>query len=469
MSLRRISIPSIAAILLVVSSSVAMAQERPPNVVLMYADDLGFGDLGCYGAKGWQTPNLDRLAREGTRFTNFYVAQAVCSASRTALLTGCYPNRLGILGALNPNSKNGIHDREMTMGELFKARGYATAIFGKWHLGHHPQLLPTRHGFDEYLGLPYSNDMLPRMNNMFPELPLIDGDQVVQRTPDQSQLTTMYTDRAVKFIEKHIDRSFFLYVPQTMPHVPLGVSDKFKGKSKQGMYGDVLMEIDWSMGQILATLEKHGLDKNTLVIFTSDNGPWLSYGNHAGGAGPFREGKGTTFEGGVRVPCVARWPGKVAAGRVCNEPAMTIDLFPTFAKLIGGELPAHPIDGLDISPVLLDKAGAKSPHEAFYFYWSNELQAIRAGGWKLHFPHEYRALTSAAGKDGRPAGYSNQRVELSLYDIEKDVGEKENVADKHPDVVERLKALADKAREELGDSAQKKVGKGFRSPGMVGQ
>jgi arylsulfatase A len=445
----------------------ASAQERTPNVVLVYADDLGYGDLGCFGAKGWQTPNLDRMAMEGTRFANFYVAQAVCSASRTALLTGCYPNRLGILGALNPNSKNGIHDREVTLGQLFKSRGYATAIFGKWHLGHHPQFLPTRHGFDEYLGLPYSNDMLPRMNNMFPELPLIDGDKVVERSPDVSQLTTRYTERAVAFIEKNKEQPFFLYVPHTMPHVPLGVSDKFKGKSQQGLYGDVIMEIDWSVGQILGTLAKNGLDKHTLVIFTSDNGPWLSYGNHAGGAGPFREGKGTTFEGGVREPCIMRWPGKIPAGRVCNEPAMTIDLFPTFAKLIGAELPKHAIDGLDISAVLLDKPGAKCPHEAFYFYWGNELQAIRSGGWKLHFPHGYRALTGTPGKDGKPGGYANQKIELSLYDIEKDVGEKENVAAQHPEIVERLKALADKARDELGDSTQKRIGKGYRPPGMV--
>jgi arylsulfatase len=443
------------------------ADTRPPNVVIVFADDFGYGDIGCYRAKGWQTPHLDRLAREGTRFTNFYVAQAVCSASRAALLTGCYPNRLGILGALNPNSKHGIHDREVTLGELFQSRGYATAIFGKWHLGHHPQFLPPRHGFDEYLGLPYSNDMLPRMNNQFPELPLIDGDRVVQRSPDQSQLTTLYTDRAVRFIEKNKERPFFAYVPHTMPHVPLYVSDKFKGKSEQGMFGDVVMEIDWSVGQILTTLEKHGLDKNTLVIFTTDNGPWLSYGNHAGGAAGLREGKGTTFEGGVRVPFLARWPAKIPPAHVCHEPAMTIDLFPTLAKLIGAELPKHALDGLDIRPMMLGHANARCPHEAFYFYWGNELQAIRSGKWKLHFPHEYQSLTGTPGKDGRPGGYSRQRIELSLYDLEKDSGERMNVADRHPNVVERLKKLADAAREELGDSAQKRIGKGFRPPATL--
>jgi arylsulfatase A-like enzyme len=458
---------AVATTALFFGSSPLHAADRLPNVVLVFADDFGYGDVGCYGAKGWTTPNLDRMAKGGTRFTSFYVAQAVCSASRCALLTGCYPNRLGILGALNPNSKHGIHDREVTLGELFKSRGYATAIFGKWHLGHHPQFLPTRHGFGEYFGLPYSNDMLPRQQNNFTELPLIDGDKAIKLNPDQSQLTTQYTERAVRFIEKNKDRPFFLYVPHTMSHVPLGVSDKFKGKSEQGLYGDVMMEIDWSVGQILTTLEKHKLDQNTLVIFTTDNGPWLSYGNHAGGAGGLREGKGTTFEGGVRVPCIARWPGKVPAGHVCDEPAMTIDLFPTLARLIGAELPKHPIDGLDIGPLLFGQPGAKCPHEAFYFYWGNELQAIRSGKWKLHFPHEYRALTGTPGKDGRAGGYTNQRTELALFDLEKDSGEKFNVADRHPDVVERLKALAEKAREELGDSGQRKTGKGFRAPATI--
>ncbi len=435
------------------------AQPRPPNVVLIFTDDQGYGDLGVYGAKDFETPNLDRLAKEGIRFSSFYVPQAVCSASRAGLLTGNYPNRIGILGALNPNTKHGIHADEMTLGEVFKSKGYATAIYGKWHLGHLPEFLPTRHGFDEYYGLPYSNDMVPK------EVPLIENEKILERGPDQSKLTTSYTERAVKFIDKHKDKPFFVYMPHTMPHVPLFVSDKFKGKSKKGLHGDVLMEIDWSVGQILETLKKHGLEQNTLVMFTCDNGPWLSYGNHGGSAGPLREGKGTSFEGGVRVPLIARWPAQIPAGKVCHEPAMTIDILPTMAKLIGAELPKHKIDGLDIMPLLTGDAKAKSPHEAFFFYWGRELQAVRSGKWKLHFPHDYRSLTGTPGMDGKPAGYTTAKIELSLFDLENDVGEKTNVADKHPEVVERRKKLADQAREDLGDTATKQPGKGVRLPG----
>ncbi len=435
---------------------------RPPNVVLIFTDDQGYGDVGVYGAKDFETPNIDRLAKEGIRFSSFYVPQAVCSASRAGLLTGNYPNRIGILGALNPNTKHGIHADEMTLGEVFKSKGYATAIYGKWHLGHLPEFLPTRHGFDEYYGLPYSNDMVPK------EVPLFENEKILERGPDQSKLTTSYTERAVKFIDKHKDKPFFVYMPHTMPHVPLFVSDKFKGKSKKGLHGDVLMEIDWSVGQILDTLKKHGLEENTLVMFTCDNGPWLSYGNHGGSAGPLREGKGTSFEGGVRVPFIARWPAQIPAGKVCHEPAMTIDILPTMAKLIGAELPKHKIDGLDIMPLLKGDPKAKSPHDAFFFYWGRELQAVRGGKWKLHFPHDYRSLTGKPGLDGRPAGYTTAKIELSLFDLENDVGEKTSVADKHPEVVERLKKLADQAREDLGDTVTKQPGKGVRPAGMSG-
>jgi arylsulfatase A-like enzyme len=442
--------------------------ERPlPNVVLVFADDMGYADIGVQGAQGFETPNLDRLAREGMRCTNFYVAQAVCSASRTALLTGCYPNRVSILGALGPGSKHGIHADETTLGELFRSRGYATALYGKWHLGHLPPFLPTRHGFDDYYGLPYSNDMWPHHPTAkFPDLPLMEGEKILGHNTDQRRLTTDYTERAVRFITKNKDRPFFLYVPHSMPHVPLFVSDRFRGKSKQGLYGDVIMELDWSVGQMLAALKEHGLEDNTLFLFTTDNGPWLSYGNHAGSARPLREGKGTTFEGGVRVPCLARWPGHIPAGTVCHEPAMTIDLFPTLAGLIGAALPRHPIDGKDIGPLLRGKAGAKSPHPALFFYWGNELQAVRSGQWKLHFPHEYRSLTGTPGMDGKPGGYTQQQIDLALYDLDRDVGEKTNVADRHPEVVARLKALADQARADLGDSAQKIKGQGVRPAGM---
>ncbi len=449
------------------ASSAAQDQARP-NVVIIFADDLGYGDVGCYGAKGYQTPHLDRLAREGARFTDFYVAQAVCSASRTALLTGCYPNRLGILGALGPASQHGIHDDETTIAEVLKRRGYATAIYGKWHLGHHPKFLPTRHGFDDYYGLPYSNDMWPKHPTAkFPDLPLVEGEKTIALNPDQTKLTTTYTERAVRFIEKNKDRPFFVYLPHAMPHVPLFVSDRHKGKTERGLFGDVIAEIDWSAGEILATLQKHGLDKNTLVIFTSDNGPWLSYGDHAGSSGPLREGKGTSFDGGVRVPFLARWPGRIPAGLTCKEPAMTIDVLPTIAKIAGADLPKLPIDGKDIGPLLRGEAGAKSPHEALYFYWGQSLEAVRAGPWKLHFPHGYRSLTGKPGSGGQPGGYSQAKIGLSLFNLEKDVGETTNVADQHPDVAARLKALADKMREELGDSTTKQEGKGVRQPGRI--
>src|SRR5262249_27849711 len=266
----------------------------------------------------------------------------------------------------------------------------------------------------------------------FPDLPLIEGEKVVEHNPDQTKLTTWYTERAVKFVEKNADRPFLLYVPYAMPHVPLHVSEKFKGKSKQGLYGDVIMEIDWSVGEIRGALKKHGLDERTLVIFTSDNGPWLSYGNHAGSAGPLREGKMTTWEGGVRLPCLMRWSGKIPAGSECREPAMTIDILPTVAKLAGADLPRQPIDGLDIWPLMAGTTDAKSPHEALYFYWKQDLEAVRSGRWKLHFPHGYVTLADkSAGKDGKPAKYADEKTPLALFDMERDIGETKNVADHH--------------------------------------
>jgi arylsulfatase A-like enzyme len=447
------------------------ADDRP-NVVIIYADDLGYADIGPFGAKRYRTPNLDRMAAEGIKFTDFYVAQAVCTASRTALLTGCYPNRLGMLGALGPDAKIGIADGERTLAEVCKSRGYATAIFGKWHLGRPPQFLPTHHGFDEYFGLPYSNDMWPKHPTnprAYPELPLIEGDRIKQEDPDQKLLTTWYTEHAVSFIDRNHDRPFFLYVPHSMPHVPLFVSDERAGKSGAGLYGDVIAEIDWSVGQILDALKRHGLDEKTLVIFASDNGPWLSYGDHAGSAGPLREGKGTSFEGGVRVPFVARWTGKVPAGAVCREPSMTIDLLPTIASLIGAASPERPIDGIDITPLLMGKEGAKSPHEAYYIYWDNGLEAVRSGRWKLHFPHEYRSMEGQApGSGGRPGSYVQKKIGKALFDLEADIGERRDVSADHPEVLARLEALAEKAREDLGDSLTGVKGRGVRQPGRVG-
>ncbi|MEZ6053984.1 MAG: sulfatase [Planctomycetaceae bacterium] len=447
------------------------AEDRLPNIVIIFADDQGYGDLGCYGATGYETPNLDRMADEGMRFTNFCVAQAVCGASRAALLTGCYPNRIGMLGAPSDRATHGINSNEMLLSELCKQKEYATAIYGKWHLGHHHQFLPLQHGFDEYIGLPYSNDMWPyhpEAPGRFPDLPLIEGNEIAIKgvTPDdQKHLTTWYTEHAVDFIERNRERPFLLYVAHAMAHVPLFVSEKFAGKSKQGLYGDVTMEIDWSVGQILETLKEQGLDDNTLVIYTSDNGPWLSYGNHAGSAGPLREGKGTMWEGGVREPCIMRWPGRIPAGSVCHEFAATIDIFPTVAGLIDAPLPDHTIDGQDIWPLMSGLPDAQSPHEVYYYYWGNELQAIRSGDWKLHFPHEYRTLEGPAGRDGKPSKYTQAKTQTALYNLRTDVGETFDLMAEYPEVVARLEAMANEARTELGDTATGQTGTGIRPAG----
>jgi arylsulfatase len=457
-----------------------------PNIVLIFCDDVGYADVGCFGATGHPTPNLDRMAAEGVRFTRFYVAQPICSSSRAALMTGCYSNRVGISGvAFGPDAKVGISDKETTIAELAKQRGYATAIFGKWHLGHRTQFLPTRHGFDEYFGLPYSNDMWPqrfepgqpeadpKRLNTYPNLPMIEdeGTKIARVTAaDQDQLTTWYTEHAVSFIERHKDRPFFLYLPHSMAHVPLHVSDKFKGKAPDGLYGDVMQEIDWSVGQILAALAKNGLDDKTLVVFTSDNGPWLTYGNHGGSAGPLREGKATCWEGGVREPFIARWPGKIRSGSVCQEPAMTIDLLPTFARLMGAPLPGRPIDGLDIWPMLSGDPTAKCPHEAYYFYYQkNELHAVTSGPWKLYFPHTYPSLSGVEpGRDGKPARYKLVKLQQpELYNLVDDVGEKNNVAAQNPDVVARLEGFAERARADLGDALTGRSATGARPVGRV--
>lgn len=452
------------------SLAIATADDESPNIVIIFTDDQGYADVGCFGAEGFETPNLDRMAAEGRKFTSFYVAQAVCGASRAALLTGCYPNRIGMLGAPSHSAKHGINPDELLLPELVKQKNYATAMFGKWHLGHHRQSLPLQHGFDEYFGLPYSNDMWPYhpTSRAFPDLPMIEGNEIVISavTPeDQTHLTTWYTEHAVEFIDRHHDRPFLLYVAHSMPHVPLFTSKENEGVSEQGRYGDVIMEIDWSVGRIMDALAEHGIDRNTLMIFTSDNGPWLSYGNHAGSAGPLREGKGTTWEGGVREPCIMRWPARIPAGTECGELAATIDIVPTVAQITGAELPDHPIDGLSILDLITSEDPVETPHEAYYYYWGNHLQAIRSGDWKLHFPHDYRSLTGQPGRDGRPDGYSQQSTDLALFNLADDVGETADVKDAHPDVVQRLQRLAEVAREELGDQGQR--GNGYRPPAQI--
>ncbi|VTR91273.1 arylsulfatase : Sulfatase OS=Chthoniobacter flavus Ellin428 GN=CfE428DRAFT_6364 PE=4 SV=1: Sulfatase: Sulfatase_C: BNR_2 [Gemmata massiliana] len=467
-------LPALAALLFLTAP---LRATDTPNIVVVFTDDQGYGDVGCFGAKDFATPNIDKLAKQGTKFTDFHVSQPVCSASRASLLTGCYANRLGIHGALGPNARHGIHANETTLAEMCKSKGYATGMVGKWHLGHHPQFLPTKHGFDSYFGLPYSNDMWPEhpeaKKGTYPPLPLIENEKIVDPNVTaavQSQLTQRYTKHALGFIAAHKSEPFFLYVAHSMPHVPLFASEAFQGKSKQGLYGDVIQEIDWSVGQILSALDEHKLADNTLVIFTCDNGPWLSYGNHAGTTGQLREGKGTVWEGGIRVPFVARWPGKIPAGSVCREPAMTIDVLPTVAKIIGADLPKTKIDGKDIGPLLRGEPNAKSPQEVYFHYYNtNELQAVRSGKWKLILPHTYRTMAGQPqGKDGTPGKYKQVKIEVpELYDLDADVGESKNVTEANPNVVKRLLVFAESAREDLGDSLTKRVGKNTREPGRV--
>jgi arylsulfatase A len=451
---------------------------RPPNVVIIFTDDQGYADVGAYGAQGFETPNIDKLAAQGMRFTRFYAAESGCSPSRAALLTGRYPLRAGIPNVLGPRSVVGLNAEEITLAELLKERGYATAAVGKWHLGDHPDFLPLRHGFDSYFGLPYSNDMSPDPRNnpwerarSHPPLPLVRDTTIVEREPDQSQLTRRYTEEAIAFIEANRGRPFFLYLAHTMAHVPLYVSDAFRGSSQQGMYGDVIQEIDWSVGAIMATLETLGLDDRTLVFFASDNGPWLVFGDHAGSAGPFREGKATAFEGGHAVPGIYRWTGKIPAGVVSDEVVTAMDVFPTVAGILGIDLPADLIiDGHDIWPILSGDPAAASPYEALFYYRAGSLHAVRSGRWKLHVPHDFPTLDGgAAGSGGVPGNYATGHIELSLFDLENDPGETTDVAAVHPDVVERLLQLIERARVEIGDRATGRTGSKAREPGRVAE
>ena len=457
-----------SAVFLVVAAEMHAAS---PNVVIILTDDQGYADVGVFGAKGFSTPHLDRMASRGMKFTNFHVAQPVCSASRTALLTGCYPNRIGIHGALGPGARHGLAASEVTIAELAKQKGYRTACFGKWHIGHRRPFLPTRHGFDEYYGIPYSNDMWPyhpQASGNYPPLPLIEGERVIEYNPDQRQLTTELTKRAVSFIERSKGQPFFLYVPHPQPHVPLFVSEKFDGKTKRGIYGDVIAEIDWSVGQILDALKRTGVEDNTLVFFLSDNGPWLSYGTHSGSALPLREGKGTAWEGGVRVPCIAQWPAKIKAGGVCKQPLMTIDILPTLAELWGAELPEHKIDGKSLTSVLASP-DSPSPQESYAIYYHrNELQAVISRQWKLYFPHRYRTLDGReGGDDGIPVRYSHKRTETELYDLYSDVSEQNNLAKEKPEIVKKLLEHAESYRKDLGDALTKRAGTGHREPGRI--
>jgi arylsulfatase A len=431
-----------ALLLLTVAATWTNAAERPPNVVLIFIDDMGYADIGPFGNTEVNTPHLDKFATQGMKFTSFY-ATPVCSMSRACLLTGCYNTRVSIPGVLFPNSKVGLHPDEVTLGDIAKQKGYATAAIGKWHLGFQPEFLPTKQGFDSYFGIPYSNDMgtKPARPN-FPPLPLMRDDKVIETEPDQAQLTKRYTEEAVKFITANKDKPFFLYLPHTMIHFPLAASADFKGKSKMGFIGDTIEEIDWSVGQITKTLDELKLNENTLVIFTSDNGP-------AGRAAPpFRGSKGTVFEGGVREPCIMRWTGKIPVGTTCERIAGNIDVLPTMAKLIGAELAKdRPLDGRDISSLLLDPQAPAVRDTHLYFTGASGLAAIRSGEWKL-----FLNGIPAVGNKKQAGGAKKKLAEAltpALFNLTADAAEAKNVAADHPEIVKRLQESAEKLHAEI--------------------
>jgi arylsulfatase A-like enzyme len=431
----------------------SLALQAAPNVVIVYCDDLGWGDLGCFGNPTIQTPHLDQMAAEGQKWTQFYVAAPVCTPSRAGLMTGRYPIRNGMTSAkrvvLFPDSASGLQPSEVTIAEMLKAQGYATGMFGKWHLGHLPQFQPTSQGFDSYYGIPYSNDMdrVAGSPNYGKEasndpnflgdirhydVPLIHDGKEIARPANQNTITKTCTEQALSFIETNKDTPFFVYLPHSMPHIPLFASKDFLGRSKRGLYGDVIEEIDWSVGQMLATLRRLKLADNTLVMFCSDNGPWLTFKTHGGSAGPLRAGKGTTFEGGQRVPTIFWWPGTVPAASVVTDIGSATDMMATLASLCGGKAPNdRKLDSLDLSPAL--KGSGKSPRQNFFYWTRAELHALRSGPWKLHL------------KQRQPLSYGRAVIleKPELYHLEYDISEAYNVAHQHPDIVAKLRAMAE--------------------------
>ena len=437
---------SAAAVALAACAGPAQAQgpgpDAPANIVIIFTDDQGYGDLSCYGNPTIHTPNLDTMANQGMKLTQFYVASPVCSPSRTALLTGCYPKRVSMhKHVIFPQYDYGLHTDEVTIADMLKPLGYATMCVGKWHLGHRPGLMPTDQGFDEYFGVPYSNDMSTfhrgDKHNYKYNLPLMRGNEVLEWEPDQHLLTKRLTEEATRFIKENKDNPFFLYLPHPMPHIPLYASKDFEGKSTRGLYGDVIEEIDWSVGEVLKALKDNGIDDNTLVIFTSDNGPWKPHKQNGGSSGPLRGGKGTNYEGGQREPFIVRWPGKVPAGAVCRQMARSIDLLPTIAELTGAKLPANTIDGGSIVGLLMGKPDAKPASEVFLYYTSQgEIAGIRKGDMKLLF----------AGNEAKGGPY--------LYNVEIDISEEWDLAKQNPQVVAELKALALEMDQAITDNAR---------------
>lgn len=478
----------LSIVLLLCIAQTLMAQNKQPNIIIVFMDDMGYGDVSVNGALNYQTPVLDNMASSGLRFTNFLTPQATCTASRAALLTGNYPNRMNMYGAFGPNSGIGLHSNEVTIAEMLKVKGYNTHMIGKWHLGNEPEFLPTKQGFDSYLGLPYSNDMWPveydgkpakpegRVAH-YPVLPLLsttkdklipDTVQKIQTLQDQANLTKLYTEDAVRYIKQHKSSPFFLYLAHSMTHVPIAASDAFVGKSKQGLFGDVMMEIDWSMKQLFDALKTAKIDENTIIIFTSDNGPWLNFGNHNGNAAGFKEGKGTSWEGGVRVPCFITWPKVVKAGKVINHLTSSIDIFATLADIVNYKDNPHRIDGLSFLPYLKGDIGESIRKEFYYYYNKNDLEAVRLDQWKLVLPHKYRSYENINPADNGFGGKyaQGETRELALFDLRRDPGERYDVIDMYPEVVKELLQIAEKATIDLGDNLTNREGNNRRPIGI---
>ena len=462
----------------IAACGIAGAASEKPNIIIVFNDDQGYQDLGCYGSPDIKTPNIDRMAAEGMRFTDFLVASPVCSASRAALLTGCYPNRVGVPGVFFPNRGNfGLNPKHVTMAEMLKTVGYKTKAVGKWHLGDEIEFLPTNQGFDSYYGIPYSNDMYPAKSmryandclfregesfqtlekafagelnkgnprSMYNKVPLMRDEACIEFPADQSTITKRYASEGIAFISESVkeEQPFFLYLANSMPHTPLFASPEFKGKSERGLYGDVIEEIDHNVGRVLKHLKELEIEENTIVIVTSDNGPWLIKGKNGGSALPLFEGKMTTFEGGQRVPCVMKWPGSIPEGSVCSELALSMDLLPTLARITGAALPTtQPLDGKNIIDLMTAKKGSTTPHE-FFFY---DQSAVRSGDWKYHAKEIFKVKATARESNGP-----------TLYNLKEDIGESNNVIDQYPEIAERLKkALASNPNRRAGKSGSKK-------------
>ena len=440
------------------AAAAGAAEKSPPNLVVILIDDMGYGDIEPYGSKVNRTPNLIRMAAEGMKLTSWYAAP-VCTPSRAQMMTGCYAKRVSLPNVIGPAAAVGISAEERTVAQLLKDRGYATMCIGKWHLGDQPEFLPTRHGFDKYLGLPYSNDMGAKV-----PLPLVRDEKVIEAPAEQDKLVATYTDEAVKFITASKDKPFFLYFPHTAVHVPINPGKAFEGKSANGRFGDWVEEVDWSVGRVLGALRELKLDSRTLVIFTSDNGPWLIKGKDAGVAGPLRGGKGSTWEGGMREPTIAWWPGKIAAGTACDAPVSEVDVLPTLVKLAGGEVPAgRVIDGKDIWPLMAGQT-KESPHEALFYFKSNNLEAVRSGPWKLAIVNQGAGTGQAKAKAKDAPAEAAQPFTPALYNHDADIGETTDVAAQHPDVVKRLQEYVARMDADLG---AKGAGPGVRPSGRV--